>query len=835
LIIPLTKKAVLRVELSGAKASNLARLKRSGYPVPSGFVICTPAFQDIMKQTRNRIQKPDSEPLQHRLQLGQETVLQWQLPERLKNRLYKSLGQLKGPYAIRSSLVGEDSLMASFAGQLESFLNVRGEMETIEAIKSCLSSALSWRLVQYIQDKTSLDIEDYIQTLSMGIIVQEMVPAQASGILFTADPVSGRPGTIIEASPGLAEHITQGTTEPDRYMRSETGTLLKHKAADRMDFLLTEDLIRQLELYARRIEQQSGIPRDIEWGWDGETIFLLQDRPITTLLDKKVYSNRMVSDMLPGLIKPLVWTINAEGKLKNTLGRVFTELIGPNEYDFTKLAKQIHFRIYADNSMLGLLLSRMGLPTNFFEMMSREEKAEEKQRFIPNAKSFAFLFRLARFAWKNLRTPRPLQAAIQRHSQQLESFRRRDWGAETEAALLDQIEQLIQLYSDSMWINFIGPINMMIRQKLLFRLLKKHVPDIEPTDVLRGLMGLKSLETDREIQRLAEIARDLDPTTLEFLAEADDEHIRRKLMPTEKGQNLIQAMDAFLDEYGFLSSLGTDISRPPWIENPRVIWHAAAQKIKQGPPQAPVDLNEKREQIQQKVRNQLKRRHRLIYNRRLRSTIKYLQLREQSSFLVSEDSFHLRRAFLALARFLMKREALAQKEDIFYLYLDEIQALISGNLSPREAGALIGNRRAAMEEDARLELPDVIYGDMAAPISSQEEADKVFIEGIVGSAGFIQGKARVVWDPADAPTDLSQNDILVVPFSDMSWTPLFSGVGGLVAETGGLLSHTAIIAREYGLPALVNVKRAMRLIRDGQSVTLDARLGRVYLITQKGE
>lgn len=686
-----------------------------------------------------------------------------------------------------------------------------------------------------MQEQYALGIDEYAQSLAMAVIVQEMVPARVSGVLFTADPVSGRPWTIIEASPGLGESVTKGTAEPDRYIRDEKNSLVKYKAEKRSACLLPDDQIRQLEQIASRIAGRSGIPRDIEWAWDGKTIFLLQDRPITALVNKRVYSNRMVSDMLPGLIKPLVWRINAEGKLKSALGRVFTELIGPNDLDFTKLAKQIHSRLYADNSLLGQLFTRMGLPSNFFEMMSREEKAAGRKRFVPNAKSLLFLFRLGRFGWRNFRSARPLRQAIQKHARELERFRRHDWALEDERSLLEKIDRLIDLYSDSMWTNFIGPLNMMLRQKLLSALIKKQAPDVEPTDLLRGLMGLKSLETDREIHELAKCARGLDDAALGHLADASDETIRRELEKTENGRTVLQAMDSFLEKYGFLSALGTDISRPPWMENPVVIWHAVAQRIRQTAEKPPPNLDEIRKGTQCRLRARLKRGQRMIYDRSLRSVIKYVRLREQSSFLVSEDSFHLRQAFMALAQRLVNRCVLAQKEDIFYLDLDEIRGLISRALEPEDARARIKARRAAMEDDARIELPDVIYGDLPASFVPSDVSDQEYLSGIVGSAGFVQGRARIVLDPAEAPADLTQKDILVVPFSDTSWTPLFSGAGGLIAETGGLLSHTAIIAREYGLPALVNVKKATRLIRDGQPVTLDARLGRVYLNKPQGE
>jgi len=807
---------------------------RRGYSVPPGFVITTHAFRPILDECRQSIRESKSKSFRQNLQQARDTILQWQIPERLRHAVHRGLSKLDERLAVRSSLIGEDTFTSSFAGQLDSVLNIRTEDQVLDAVKQCLASAFNWGLIRYIQEHTPGDAENYIQNLSMAVIVQEMVSARASGVVFTADPVSGRPWTIIEASPGLGEDMTKGVVDPDRYVRDETNALTKHKPDSRDDYVLSENQIHQLEQISRQVAGHSDTPRDIEWAWDGTMVYLLQDRPITTLQNKKIYSNRMVSDMLPGLIKPLVWTINAEGKLKNTLGRVFTEIIGPNDYDFTKLAEQIHSRLYANNSMLGLLFTRMGLPPNFFEMMSREEKSAGKKRFHVNARSLLTLLRLFRFAWKNMRTTHHLKSAIHRHNEQLDRFRKHDWETENERAVLDRIEELIDLYSDSMWINFIGPINMMIRQKILARFSHKHAPDVEPTDLLRGLMGLKSLESNREIQGLASLAKNLDREMLQHLKTRSDDRIRQELGKTQAGRDLCQAMDSFLDKYGFLSALGTDISRPAWIENPAVIWHAVAQRVEHPPARSSPHFDAIRARARQEVCNRLKAGQRLLFGGLFRSTVKFVQLREQSSFLVSEDSFHLRQAFLALARMLKNKGLLDDTDDLFYLYLDEIHELVARGESSKMRRC-IAERRTKMEEDSALDLPDVIYGDVRASFAPREEPERSFLTGIVGCSGHVQGRARIIFDPAEAPTDLTQEDILVVPFSDTSWTPLFSGIGGLIAETGGLLSHTAIIAREYGLPAMVSVKRVTRLIREGQSITLDANQGRVYLTPQKGD
>jgi pyruvate,water dikinase len=204
-------------------------------------------------------------------------------------------------------------------------------------------------------------------------------------------------------------------------------------------------------------------------------------------------------------------------------------------------------------------------------------------------------------------------------------------------------------------------------------------------------------------------------------------------------------------------------------------------------------------------------------------------LREKVSFLVSADSYELRRVFSALSDGLVARGALSERDDIFFLEMSEIKQLIRGELKPKRAGELVFHRRDEMVKDADLDLPDTIRGEYvpARPSSVQQPSNHLL--GISGSSGVAEGIARVVMDPAQAPKLFTREDVLVVPFSDASWTPLFSSVGGVVAEVGGQLSHSAIVAREYGVPAVVNVKNATRLIADGQVVVVDGDSGTVHL------
>jgi pyruvate,water dikinase len=221
--------------------------------------------------------------------------------------------------------------------------------------------------------------------------------------------------------------------------------------------------------------------------------------------------------------------------------------------------------------------------------------------------------------------------------------------------------------------------------------------------------------------------------------------------------------------------------------------------------------------------------HRVLFDRLLASTITYIDLRERTSLLMSEDSYQMRRIFLAMADHFVARGDLDRRTDVFYLFYPEVRRLAEGELDGDTARQLVTARRAEMEADAEVELPETVCGDVAPSRRTPPPQGQEYLVGISGSSGVARGYVRIVFDPAEVPARLTPDDILVVPFTDVGWTPLFPGIGGIVAETGGQLSHTSIVAREYGLPAVVSVKQATHLLTEGQAITVDGDAGRVYL------
>jgi len=821
-------KAALSLAVAGGKGAGLAWLHRQGFNVPAGFIVTSKAFRAFLAAFGIEVLARREEWTQGDVERIHEFITACRIPDNLMCSITKAYRKLGGRVAVRSSMVGEDTHAASFAGQLDTILNVEGEEELLKAVKACWASVFNWRLLRYLTEREAVSLGVLLESFSIAVVVQRMVDARAAGVAFSADPVTGQSCVVVEAARGLGEAVVRGLVEPDRYVVDARGVLVEVAPAQEGALVLQEDQVLRLADVVRDIDIRAGTPQDVEWAWDGADFHILQSRPITSLIGRRVYSNRVVSEYVPGLIKPLVWSTNTTSMLKNVFGRIFTELLGPNDIDFTLIARRIHSRIYADTTMFGELFERIGLPANFFEMISRDERAGRRRPPF-NLRMLCTLFRLTRFVWRYSRIADEIAAFVERHDRELEPYRRADWSSEDPRNLLVQVDKLSRLHGEAQWATFIGPINMMIRNRLLNRLVKRWAPDVVPSDLIRGLIGLKALEPNEDLRALAAQARALGDGIQRLLVEGDDKTIRAALSTSDEGRALVRQVDVFLDRYGFLNSNGTDFSQMSWIENPSLIWHSIGRAAADPVESVTEDVEAVREMAKKRVQAGLNRVQRLFFDRLLASTITYIDLRERSSLLLSESSYQMRRIFLAVADHFVARGVLGQRDDIFYLTYDEIRQLVDGKVESKVVQEWVATRRAEMEADAQLELPDVICGNYVPTRPIMPAEDQAVLIGISGSSGWAQGYARIVRDPSEAPLTLTRDDVLVVPFTDVGWTPLFPGVGGLVAETGGQLSHSAIVAREYGLPAVVSVKKATHLIREGQQIIVDGDGGMVYL------
>jgi rifampicin phosphotransferase len=403
----------------------------------------------------------------------------------------------------------------------------------------------------------------------------------------------------------------------------------------------------------------------------------------------------------------------------------------------------------------------------------------------------------------------------------------------TPSELLGHFERLKTLHGRSQWFVILVSVNMLIRSRVLAKMIVRRRPGTDPRDVIRGYGRRSSLLPFEELRALAEEARRLDHALLERMAGDDTFDVAAMLSASERGRELIRGFDGFMARFGFLSANGSDFSEIPWVESPRLIWRTVGRlALQNDAAPSPAKAEARREETLALVRAGFGPLGRRLFDRLQASTVRYMECRERVSLLMTEDSYWMRRCLLALGAKLVERGTIAAADDIFFLFEEELARVLDDPVEAAAAAGRIAARRAELERDAALDPPDTLCGGelagLAPPPPSEAEGQAV-LSGIGASSGVVKGLARVVRDPSHVTGPLGPGDVLVVPFTDTGWLPVLAGVGGVVADTGGLLSHTSIIAREYGVPAVVSVRNATRLIRDGQPVTVDGTAGRIYL------
>jgi pyruvate,water dikinase len=809
----------------GIKASSLAKLQSAGFKVPRAFVVSVAVFDRIVSMVLRDTPAARDMTAAQRADIL-DRILQSELPDNIADEIIGAYRALGTSVAVRSSMVVEDGTESSFAGQLETFLDITSEESLLIAVKRCIASAFSDRVGSYAQKSSDSSSPVDANDLRTAVLIQVMVPATYAGVAFSADPNSGRRCVIIEGAPGAGAAVAGGTVDPDRYVFTAQGMLLVERSITAADGKPEANNMLELAEIVRRISSEAGTAQDVEWAWDGTTFHILQARPITSLAGKEIFSNKLVSNMTPGLIKPLLWSTNVIDMTGNVFGRIFKGLLGTRRIDYRRIVKLIHSRVYVNVTFVSDLMTQLGLPANFFEMIVLDELAE-KPRLKFSPRLVRSILRMAMFIFRYGFYADEIRSFLCLHEKRLESFRARELLQCEAATLRDTARELREAHGETQWYMWISALNMTIRNKLLKRYITDRVPHVDPNNLLTGRRGLKSLEPNIAMRNISSQVEKLDRSLADLLINGDDESIRACLLESIAGREIVDDFDRFMDQFGFLSTHGTDFSVPPWKENPHIIWNGIGRLATLSQREANENARAVRENTEVLVASQLNIFQRFIFRRLLNSTLRYLDFRERMSFYMSEDVYQMRRIYSAIGERLVSLDALQLWDEIFFCDFDEIAGMISGTLDSSIIQATIQKRKKEFAENEKLELDDIICDESAAGLPKSHEPASC-LSGIVGSAGIAHGYAVIVEDPADVHQSLSKRDILVVPFTDVGWTPLFPSIGGLIAETGGQLSHSAIIAREYGIPAVVSVKDATRLLRTGQPVTVDGNTGRVY-------
>jgi pyruvate,water dikinase len=849
-----------QIALVGGKGAHLGELSRiEGVRVPAGFCVTTDAFQRIAADAPSfddrldrlsRLAPDDREAIRALSAEIRGTLEAVAIPDDLAAAITRSLAGLgdQAACAVRSSATAEDLPTASFAGQQDTYLNVVGPAAVLQHVSRCWASLFTDRAVTY-RLRNGFDH----RKVRMAVVVQRMVFPQAAGILFTADPVTGnRKVSSVEASFGLGEALVSGLVNPDVYQVRDGAVVARAIATKRLALhpsptggtqeeaieperqdrsALTDAQVVRLAALGRRIEAHFGRPQDIEWCLVDDDFRIVQSRPITTLFpipeagdrENHVYISVGHQQMMTDPMKPLglsFWQMTTPRPMAEAGGRLFVDV----------------------TQALASPANRAGL----LEMAGRSDPligdalqtVLDRGDFIPSFPDEGGRAAPAGGAPAPIETDPAIVADLIASTQASIAALKRDIRTKSGSALLDfilaDIQELKRILFNprshqvimagmeaTWWLN--DQLQEWLGEKNAADTLTQSVPDNVTSE-----MGLALLDVADAIRP--------HPAVVTFLDRVEDEDFLNELPALAGGREAQAAIQGWLDRYGMRGVGEIDITRPRWSERPTMLVPLILGNVRNFEPGAAERrFEEGRQEAREKERELLERLRALPDgNRKAEETKRmidrvrtFIGYREYPKYGMVSRYFVYKQALLEEAERLVQARVLREKEDIFYLRFQELQDVVRTN---RVDDRLIRQRRDAFRSYRALTPPRVLTSDGEAVAGSYRRGDLPAgaLVGLPVSAGTIEGRARVILDVAGA--DLEPGDILVTAYTDPSWTPLFVAIGGLVTEVGGLMTHGAVIAREYGLPAVVGVEHATRLIRDGQRIRVHGTDGYVEFL-----
>lgn len=852
-----------RIAVVGGKAARLGELSRIGdIRVPGGFCVTTDAFRRIMAQAPSiedqldQLSRPDPDDRKAVRTLSariRRTIEEVAVPDDLAAAITHALGGLgdRAACAVRSSATAEDLPTASFAGQQDTYLNVVGPAAVLQHISRCWASLFTERAVIY-RRRNGIDH----RTVHMAVVVQRMVVPHAAGVLFTADPVTGdRKVATVDAGFGLGEAMVSGLVNPDVFKVRHGEVVAKVIAAEQRALhalpaggtrevavdprrreqpaLTDAQAVRLVEL-GRRIEAHFGGPQDIEWCLDDDGFQIVQSRPITTLFPvpatgdqaNHVYVSVGHQQMMTDPMRPLglsMWQLTAMVPMHEAGGRLFVDVT-------RRLASPASRAALLDVMGRGDPLVRDALET----LLDRDD-------FVPPLPDAGPGGRPAGGASAPAEPDPAIIKELVERSRVSVAALERDIRTKTGPALFDFLLEAFEEHKRVLGdpLNFRAIMAGMeatwwLNDKLLEWLGEKNAADtltLSAPGNITSEMGLALLDVADVIRPHPEVV-----AFLQGVEHAGDEDFLDELAKLAGGAGARDAIESYLDRYGMRCVGEIDITRPRWRERPGTLVPVILDNVRIfGPGAAERRFEQGRQKAREKEQDVLSRLRALPDGDRKAAGTKrmidrvrtFIGYREYPKYgIVSRYSVY-KQALMAEAERLVRAGVLPEEEDVFYLTFQEFHDAVRSN---RVDDRLVQRRKDAFRSYHALTPPRVLTSDGEALTGAyrRDDAPAGALVGLPVSAGTVEGRARVILDMAEA--DLEAGDILVTTFTDPSWSPLFVGIAGLVTEVGGLMTHGAVIAREYGLPAVVGVERATRLIRDGQRIRVHGTDGYVEIL-----
>lgn len=858
-----------KLAMVGGKGANLGELSRIvGIQVPEGFCVTTAAYKVIIENNKEfnslldqlSLLKADNRKGISEISAKIRNVIEGiDIPADIDQEITGSLAQLgdHNAYAVRSSATAEDLPTASFAGQQDTYLNIIGKEAILRHISKCWASLFTDRAVTYrIQNNFGH------HKVQLSVVIQKMLFPEAAGILFTVDPInSNRKVTSIDASFGLGEALVSGLVNPDIY-KVRAGIIVDKKiSAKKMAIYalkeggteekrikdecqnkqtLSDEQILQLEQMGRKIEGYFGRPQDIEWCLSENKFFIVQSRPITTLFpipdiqDGKnhVYMSFSHQQMMTDAMKPFGLSFFQLGiddfPLIQAGGRLFIDLA----HDLaTILGKRIVLMAAGKmDPLMHTAIKALMKRENFMKSLARGKKA-----FSMGSGYFSWKLPVQFIKIYRSNDAATVQAFMSQNESSLKDMQQRIANLSGDELFTFIIEAQKQLKEDmykGMALVFVGVYAVSwINKKMEKWLGEKSAADSLSKSAANNVtseMGLALLD-------VADVVRQYS-AVIDYFKQANHENFFVDLAKLESGAAVSKSIQAYLEKYGRRCSGEIDITRSRFSEEPTALIPMILGNINNFEPGAHKSIFAKglleAKQKEQDLLNRLeqlpggkqkaKKTKKMIS--RLRNFVGY---REYPKYIMVGYYWVIKQALMREAVKLVQKGVTREKEDIYYLSFEEFREVVRTNQLDYST---ITKRKEEHEVFEKLTPPRIMTSEGEVVFGEYDTGNipKGALAGIPASSGTVEGRARVIFRMEDA--ELEEGDILVTTFTDPSWTPVFVSIKGLVTEVGGMMTHGAVVAREYGLPTVVGVENATRMIKDGQRIRVNGTEGYVEIL-----
>ncbi len=878
----------------GGKGYNISLLTREGFLIPKWVIISAGLFRDFREF--NSLDKKINEQL-IKLKGNEKRIAISQISLSIREIILNSpfnkttIIELKKAYksinaksiAVRSSGLEEDSVTYSFAGQFDTYLYINSEDEFLLAVKKCWASAFSERSLSYrIQKSLNLSCEK----IEMAIIIQEMIDADKSGVLFTSDPVQNdNLKMIVNAVYGVGEGLVSGKLEADTYILDkstfnkieETIVLKKTKLIKSTNGIGTKEIEvekskqnipvltnKELESLAKivlNVEKIYKSSQDIEWAISEGKIYLLQTRPITSanMSDGvlNIWDNSNIIESYGGLTLPLTFT--------------FARYVYHQVYiQFCELlmvpAKEIRNMDYFLKNMLGLFYGRVyynllnwykltsilpGYKYNrsFMEMMmgtskSLETEIAECTRPPVSQSKIIKIFTGIKFLYYHFVIQEKIDEFLLYFQRIYGKYRKLDYSKMTADEILNVYRELentlLREWKAPIINDFLCMVHFGILKKLTQKWLGHHSDSLQ-NDLLCGEGNLESAEPTRELIRMATFARKSPPLKRLILNTPNDNCLA--ILNQSTFHEFKKQVNRYIDLYGYRCMNEMKLEQKDLYQNPSFLFVCLKNYLRSN--NLSLEAIDKREKdirlgAENTVRKDLNGIKRLIYFWSLENARKAVKNRENTRFCRTRIYGVVRAWFYNIGRNFVERSIINQPEDIFYLELNEVLGSLEGTLTVQDLKGLINLRKQEYKRYENVELPNrfitrgpVYWMSKYLDQSKKETPAKSssgILTGIGCSPGTIQGKVKVIHSSKD---DMQLNgEILVTTRTDPGWIPLYPMISGLLVERGSLLSHSAIVAREMGIPTIVGIENLTQKLRNGMIVKMNGQNGIIEILKE---